>query len=146
MTRTTTTTKTAPTITVSGQTKESAAILDEISKLTADGKPITEYFGTDIVPEGVEPEAMKLDELAPLAFAGEASTTAMTITMSTAASYKSTDYVVVLIGVIGADGTVTWQKLDATVVNGQLVVTIPASFMPAVANKNAVLAVLSDVQ
>lgn len=139
-------------IVVTDQTRLSGALLAQIQAFIQDGKPVGAFFDdatqgeiAAALPEGFDLDTLKLDEFAPLAFTGEPFTTSAAITLATAAVYKETDHIVALAAVLGDDGSVTWQVLDVKVVNGQLVIVIPASLMQAIAEKRVVIAILSDV-
>lgn len=138
VTTTTPTTETKPTeITVGAATAESKAELDAISAFVNEGKPVAEYFG-------LEEPTVKLDEFFAITGTGDG-TQPVTMTLSTAASYKADAKVIVLIGIPGSNG-VQWTKVACSVVGGQIVATIPADLASALAavGGSGMMAVLSD--
>ena len=137
------------TIAVSAPTAESKAELDAIAAFVNNGSAVVGYFQEDVqteitsaLPEGVAADDLKMDEFFPLASNGVINTETA-LTLSTAATYEDTDAVIVMGGV--SDGEkVIWQVLPATIVDGKIVVTLPADFCANIANGSAMITVLSN--
>ena len=134
-TPTTQTTTEQPTeVVVAPSNADSEAELEALAALVAEGKPVSEFFETDLEDD------VKVDELVPISVAG---TQAVSVTLSTAASYSDDAKVFVLIG-IKKDGKVVWQKVPCKVVNGKIVVDLSADLVQSIAGGSALLSVLSN--
>ena len=70
-------------------------------------------------------------------------TVGTSMTLSTAAVYAAGDAVITLGGIVKGD-KVEWQVLPSTVVDGKIVVQLPAAFATSVADGSVMLAVLSN--
>lgn len=140
-----------PTITVTAPTAESKAELDAIAEFVNSGKPVIEYFDESVhsaidavLPTDVNKADLKMDEF--FTVASDAAIAAPTsLTLNTAATYKNTDAVVVMGGVFDGEKYV-WQVIPCTIVDGKIVVSLPADFCAHIADGSTVLSVLSSVQ
>lgn len=136
-------TTTQTVVVTTAPTAEVKADLDEIAALIAKGEPVAEYFGEEIAASlGEKESTLKLDEYVPLAVVGE-DKGATTMTLSTAASYTQKDTVVVLAGIM-VNGKKVWRALSFTIVDGKLVIAVPADIVAQIEAGGATLAILSD--
>lgn len=146
------TTETKATIVVVEPTAASEAELDSIASFVNDGKPVVEYFGEDIaqeiataLPNVTDMSTMKLDEFFPITYVGTGTPGSATITLNTAATYKETDNVAVLGGIVTSNGT-EWKLMPSSIVEGKIQVTLDAAFTALLKTNEAFLAVLSDAK
>ena len=139
----------SPVITVAAPTAESKAELDAIAKFVNDGQPVVTYFYEAVqtsiaasLPAGIDASTLKMDEFFALSSTGSM-TVGTSMTLSTAAVYAAGDAVITLGGIV-KDDKVEWQVLPSTVVDGKIVVQLPAAFAASVADGSVMLAVLSN--
>ena len=129
---------------------ECQAVLDGIAAVTGKGDSAVTFFDADTqkaitsaIPATVKAEALKLDEFFQLALKDQTTATGGYVTLSTAASYKASDAIVTLFGIV-KDGQVTWTVLPCSIVDGKLTVQLTASNMADMKKGSAVIAILSN--
>lgn len=129
--------------------------LTEVAAYVANGRAVVGYFGADVrneitailQPAGVIAESLTLSEFGPLYVANyEAGTLEeVEVVFEFTTVYTADQNVIVLIGIVGEDGVITWTPIQAEVTEeGALKVVIPADLLEAAQAGEAVLAVLND--
>lgn len=138
----------APVVVVS-PTAESIKTLEEIAAFVNEGKPVVEFFEPEVqaeiaaaLPADADVNALKVDEVFPISLSNKSTTGSVSVTLSTAATYKSDAKVVVMARVGGR-----WVTLRTRIVNGKLVVELPADLVSSLAaDEDVVLTILSDAE
>lgn len=145
-----TVTETAPEVVVVAPTAESQAVLDEIASFVEAGKPAVEYFEEDVktaiaaaIPATVKAEDLKVDEFFPVVVLNKTVSGSAQVKLSTAASYKATDAVVTLLGII-RNGKTVWTVVPCAIVDGKIVVDLTADMLAQINSGSAVISILSN--
>lgn len=127
------------------------AVVNGINMAAASVGGLTTFFGeaamtaiSTVVP-AVQAANLKLDEAFPISVANYSGAYGdVTVTLRLTKTYADGDVVVAMVGIIGADGTITWTPVEATVVNGEVAVTFPQAVLEAAAGSEVVVAMLSE--
>lgn len=126
-------------------------VLDAITAAATSADSLADFFGTQTMMAvtatvtGVDVSKLTLDEAFPISVASYDVTFGdITVTMSLAKEYADGDVVVALVGIVNADGTITWTPVQATVVEGELAITFTQDLLSAAGTNELVFAVLSE--
>ena len=148
-----TTTTTGFVVEVVEDTESSTDLLASIYQLVNDESgSVISYFDDAVqqeisgkLPEGTDLTKLQMNELVTIqAFNYTDALGDQSATFSFATSYTVEQKLVAMVAIFNADGTVAqWIALDATVVDGQVVVTFPQSVLEALNSNSAALAILS---
>jgi len=125
-------------------------VFEELAESAKDGQSAEEYFGEEVmkaasavVAEGVELANLQLDEFFPIEVAGyQAEYGAVEATFQFATEYAEGTVLVAMVGIVAADGTVTWIPLRAEVVEGKVQIAFTEEALEKMAENNTVLALL----
>ncbi len=125
--------------------------LEALKSFVAQKKNAVDFFPdetksgiTALLPTGTDTSKLGLSEFIELTIGTyDASYGDVVSTLQFATSFTADQTVVVVIGYEASDGTMVWQALETTVVDGNLRIVFPAELMEKLGS-NAVLAVLSD--
>ncbi len=125
--------------------------LSEMKSFIANQNNPADYFSDDakqgmsaLLPTGTDLSKLSLTEYAPIGIGDyDSSLGDVSSTIQFPTAFAASKTVVVMVGYTGSDGTVVWQALETTIVNGNLVIVFPADLMAKIGH-DAALAVLSD--
>ena len=136
---------------VAEPTATEKVVLDAITAAATSADNLAAFFGTQTMMAvtatvaGVDVSKLTLDEAFPLTVADyDVSFGDITVTMSLAKQYADGDVVVALVGIVNADGTITWTPVQATVVEGELAITFTQDILGAAGTNELVFALLSE--
>lgn len=134
---------------------ESIAANTELAKIlafvTAKNEPVANYFNDDVkaeiiklLPAGTDLSKLVMNEFFPIdAIKYDASYGNIAVTFQCATVYKDGQNIVALLGIVNdSDASVTWMPLQAEVVNGNVVIHFTQEALLAMANGNAMIAIL----
>lgn len=125
--------------------------LETIKSYIAKKNNIVNFFPDDakksmtaMLPTGTDLTKLTLSDYVPIGIGDyDAKLGDVSATFQFPTSFKTDKTVVVMVGYAGSDGTVIWQALKTTVVNGNLLLVFPSELMTKIGH-DAILAVLSN--
>ncbi|MDD4311892.1 MAG: hypothetical protein PHW41_05360 [Eubacteriales bacterium] len=125
--------------------------LTAIKSFLAKKNTISNYFSDDVkkgmsalLPTGTDLTKLTMSEYVALGIGKyDATMGDVTATFQFPTAFAADKTVIAMVGYEGSDGTMIWQALQTTVVNGNLHIVFPSDLMTKVGN-NAILAVLSN--